>query len=146
MVNYVNAPFLAKERGIKVKEIKTKETEGFTSLITLRIKNKDGEHSIAGTLFGKGDPRIVRVDTFLTEAIPQGNILFMHNYDKPGVIGNIGKTLEKNKLNIAKMHLSRQKTGGVAISLIHVDEPVSSKILEKLNKIPHIISAKQITL
>ena len=146
MVNYVNAPFLAKERGIKVKEIKTKETEGFTSLITLRIKNKDGEHSIAGTLFGKGDPRIVRVDTFLTEAIPQGNILFMHNYDKPGVIGNIGKTLEKNKLNIAKMHLSRQKTGGVAISLIHVDEPVSSKILEKLNKVPHIISAKQITL
>jgi D-3-phosphoglycerate dehydrogenase len=70
MVNYVNAPLLAKERGIKVSEIKTRDTEGFTSLITLRIKNKDGEHSLAGTLFGKGEPRIVRVDNFLTEASP----------------------------------------------------------------------------
>ena len=146
MVNYVNAPFLAKERGIKVSEIKTSDTEGFTSLITLRIKNKDGEHSIAGTLFGKGDPRIVRVDTFLTEAIPEGNILLMHNYDKPGVIGNIGKALGKNGVNIAKMHLSRQKTGGVAISLIHVDEPVPNNVLKKISKLPHIISVKQITL
>jgi len=146
MVNYVNAPLLAKERGIKVREVKTRDTEGFTSLITLRIKNKEGEHSIAGTLFGKGEPRIVRVDTFTTEAIPQGNILFMHNYDKPGVIGNIGKTLGKHKINIAKMHLSREKTGEIAISLIHVDEPVSSKVLEKLSTLPHIISVKQVTL
>ena len=127
-------------------EIKTCDTEGFTSLITLRIKNKDEEHSISGTLFGKGDPRIVRVDTFLTEATPEGNILLMHNYDKPGVIGNIGKTLGKNGVNIAKMHLSRQKTGGVAISLIHVDKPVSTNVLKKLSKLPHIISVKQITL
>ena len=146
MVNYVNAPLLARERGIKVSEIKTSDTEGFTSLITLRIKNKDEEHSISGTLFGKGDPRIVRVDTFLTEATPEGNILLMHNYDKPGVIGNIGKTLGKNGVNIAKMHLSRQKTGGVAISLIHVDKPVSTNVLKKLSKLPHIISVKQITL
>lgn len=146
MVNYVNAPLLARERGMKVSEIKTSHREGFTSLITLRIKNKDGEHSLSGTLFGKGDPRIVRVDTFLTEATPEGNILLMHNYDKPGVIGNIGKTLGKNGVNIAKMHLSRQKTGGVAISLIHVDEPVSNMILQKLGKLPNIISVKQITL
>ena len=146
MVNYVNAPLLAEERGIKVSEIKTRDTEGFTSLITLRIKNKDGEHSIAGTLFGKGDPRIVRVDTFLTEATPEGNILLMHNYDKPGVIGNIGKTLGKNGINIAKMHLSRQKIGGVAISLIHVDEPVSTNVLKKVSRLPHIISVRQITL
>ena len=146
MVNYVNAPLLAKERGIKVSEFKTKDTEGFTSLITLRIKDKDGEHSIAGTLFGKGDPRIVRVDNFITEATPEGNILFMHNYDKPGAIGNIGKTLGENGINIAKMHLSRQKMGGVAISLIHVDEPVSTNVLKKLSRLPHIISVKQITL
>ena len=146
MVNYVNAPLLARERGIKVSEIKTRDTEGFTSLITLRIKNKDGEHSIAGTLFGKGDPRIVRVDTFITEATPEGNILLMHNYDKPGVIGDIGKTLGKNGINIAKMHLSRQKIGGVAISLIHVDEPVSTNVLKKVSRLPHIISVKQITL
>lgn len=146
MVNYVNAPLLAKERGIKVSEIKTSDTEGFTSLITLRIKNKGGEHSIAGTLFEKGDPRIVRVDTFITEAKPEGNILFMHNYDKPGVIGNIGKTLGKNGINIAEMHLSRQKTGDIAISLIHVDEPLSTKTLKQLSALAHVISVKQIAL
>jgi D-3-phosphoglycerate dehydrogenase len=145
-VNYVNAPLLAKERGIKVSESKTSDTEGFTSLITLKTKNKEGEHSIGGTLFGKGDPRIVRVDTFLTEAIPEGNILFMHNYDKPGVIGVIGKTLGSKKINIAKMHLSRQKIGGVAISLIHVDGPVSAAVLKKINTLPHIISVKHIAL
>ena len=146
MVNYVNAPLLAKERGMKVSEIKTKDTEGFTSLITLRIKNNHGEHSIAGTLFGQDDPRIVRVNNFLTEATPEGTILFMHNYDKPGVIGTIGKSLGKNGINIAKMHLSREKIGGVAISLIHIDKLVSEKILKKLSTQPHIISVKQITL
>jgi D-3-phosphoglycerate dehydrogenase len=146
MVNYVNAPLLAKERGIKVSEVKTSDSEGFTSLITLRIKNKDGEHSIAGTIFGKDNPRIIRVDGFITESIPEGNILFMRNYDKPGVIGNIGKTLGSNLINIAKMHLSRQKTGSVAISLIHVDEPVPSIVIKKLIKLPHIISVKHIAL
>jgi D-3-phosphoglycerate dehydrogenase len=146
MVNYVNAPLLASERGMKVSEVKTSNTEGFTSLITLRIKNKEGKHSIAGTLFGKDDPRIVRVDNFITEAIPEGNILFMRNYDKPGVIGTIGRTLGRNFINIAKMHLSRQETGGIAISLIHVDEPVPTIIVKKLSKSPHIISVQHIAL
>ena len=146
VVNYVNAPLLAKERGIKVREVKTSDTEGFTSLITLKIKSSAGEHSIAGTLFGKGDPRIVRVDNFLTEAIPDGNILLMHNYDKPGVIGTIGKALGSKGINIAKMHLSRQKVGDVAISLIHVDGPVSEAVLKKINKVPNIISVKHIAL
>jgi len=146
MVNYVNAPLLARVIGFKVIEVKTSNTEGFTSLITLRIKNKEGRHSIAGTIFGKDDPRIVRVDTFITESIPAGNILFMRNYDKPGVIGNIGRTLGKNFINIAKMHLSRQETGGIAISLIHVDEPVPTIILKKLMKLPHIISVQHIAL
>ena len=146
VVNYVNAPLLAKERGIKVREVKTSDTEGFTSLITLKTKSREGEHSIAGTLFGKGDPRIVRVDNFYTEAIPDGNILLMHNYDKPGVIGTIGKALGSKGINIAKMHLSRQKVGDVAISLIHVDEPVSEGVLKKINKLPNIISVKHISL
>lgn len=145
-VNYVNARLMAKERGIKVSETRTGDTEGYTSLITLRTKTKDSEHSIAGTLFGKRDPRIVRVDTFLTEAVPEGTILFMHNNDKPGVIGAIGKALGSKGINIAKMHLSRQKIGGVAISLIHVDEPVNDAVLRSLSKVQNIISVKQIAL
>ncbi len=145
-VNYVNAAPIAKERGIKVSEITTRDSEGFTSLITLRTRTNAGEHSVAGTLFGRGDPRIVRVDTFRTEAVPEGTVLLMHNNDKPGVIGAIGKVLGSREINIAKMHLSRQKIGGVAISLIHVDEPVEEAVLRRLSKVPNVISVKQITL
>jgi D-3-phosphoglycerate dehydrogenase len=145
-VNYVNAAPIAQERGIKVSEVTTRDTEGFTSLITLRTKTGDGEHSIAGTLFGRGDPRIVRVDGFLTEAEPEGTILLMHNNDKPGVIGAIGEALGSRGINIARMHLSRQKAGGVAISLIHVDEPVEDAVLRRLATVKNILSVKQITL
>lgn len=145
-VNYVNAAPIAKERGIKVSEVTTRDSEGFTSLITLRTRTNAGEHSVAGTLFGRGDPRIVRVDTFRTEAVPEGTVLLMHNNDKPGVIGAIGKVLGSREINIAKMHLSRQKIGGVAISLIHVDEPVEEAVLRRLSKVPNVISVKQITL
>ncbi len=145
-VNYVNAAPIAKERGIKVSEVKTRDSEGFTSLITLRTRTEEGEHSIAGTLFGRGDPRIVRVDNFLTEAVPEGTMLLMHNNDKPGVIGAIGKALGNKGINIARMHLSRQKIGGVAISLIHVDKPVEDAVLRRLSKVDNILSVKQITL
>jgi D-3-phosphoglycerate dehydrogenase len=145
-VNYVNAAPITKERGIKVSEVKTRDSEGFTSLITLRTRTEEGEHSIAGTLFGRGDPRIVRVDNFLTEAVPEGTMLLMHNNDKPGVIGAIGKALGNKGINIARMHLSRQKIGGVAISLIHVDKPVEDTVLRRLSKVDNILSVKQITL
>lgn len=145
-VNYVNAAPIARERGIGVSEVKTRDSAGFTSLITLCAVSEEGEHSIAGTLFGRGDPRIVRVDSFLTEAEPEGTILLMHNNDKPGVIGAIGKALGSRGINIAKMHLSRQQAGGVAISLIHVDEPVEDAVLRKLAKLDNVLSVKQITL
>jgi D-3-phosphoglycerate dehydrogenase len=145
-VNYVNAAPIAKERGIKVSEVTTRDSEGFTSLITLRTRTKEDEHSVAGTLFGWGDPRIVRVDSFLTEAEPEGTILLMHNHDKPGVIGAIGEALGSRGINIAKMHLSRQKAGGVAISLIHVDEPMGDAVLRRLAQLENVISVRQVTL
>jgi D-3-phosphoglycerate dehydrogenase len=70
----------------------------------------------------------------------------MHNNDKPGVIGAIGRALGSRGINIAKMHLSRQQAGGVAISLIHVDEPVEDAVLRRLSKVENILSVKQITL
>jgi D-3-phosphoglycerate dehydrogenase len=145
-VNYVNAAPIAKERGIKVSEVTTRDSEGFTSLITLRTRTKEDEHSVAGTLFGWGDPRIVRVDSFLTEAEPEGTILLMHNHDKPGVIGAIGEALGSRGINIAKMHLSRQKAEGVAISLIHVDEPMGDAVLRRLAQLENVISVRQVTL
>lgn len=145
-VNLINAPILAQERGIRIKESRSREAEDFTTLLTVRLKTDGGENTVAGTLFGKNEPRFVRINKFVTEAVPEGNILFLHNQDKPGVIGNIGNLLASQQINIGQMHLSRDKIGGTAISLIHVDEKVSPKLLEALGQLPFIISAIQVEL
>jgi D-3-phosphoglycerate dehydrogenase len=145
-VNYVNAPIIAKERGIRVIESKRSEVEDFASLITTKVRTKNEENIIAGAIFGKRDPRIVRIDDFFLEAIPEGYILVIHNIDKPGVIGNIGTTLGKNSINIAGFQLGREKIGGKAISLLHVDSSVPKKVIEEIKKLPNIISVIQVKL
>lgn len=145
-VNYVNAPILAKERGIKIVESKSRASEDYTTLLTVKVLTESAQNTVAGTLFGKNEPRIVRINEFVTEAVPAGNILFLHNQDKRGVIGNVGSTLASHGINIGQMHLSRDQIGGTAISLVHVDGPVSQEVLIALQGLPHILAALQIEL
>lgn len=145
-VNFVNAPVIAKERGIEVKETKTKEAGDYQSLIALKIKSKDKERYVAGTLFSKKDPRIVLIDDFKVEIVPDGVLLLIYNNDKPGVIGNIGNLLGKNDINIARMHFGRESAGGIAISVVSVDSAPSPEIMEELRKLPNILTIKQIIL
>jgi D-3-phosphoglycerate dehydrogenase len=145
-VNFVNAPVMAKERGIKVTESTRAKSEDFTSLIAITTRSRMEENYIAGALFGRKELRIVRLNGFLIEAIPEGHILMMHNYDKPGVIGNIGETLGKRNINIATMQLGRNRLGGNAIALLHVDTPLSPEVLEEVLRLPNIISVRQIEL
>ncbi|OGW23897.1 MAG: phosphoglycerate dehydrogenase [Nitrospirae bacterium GWC2_42_7] len=145
-VNFVNAPIIAKERGIEVKETKTKEAGDYQSMIALKIKSKDKEIFVAGTLFSKKDPRIVLIDDFKVEIVPDGVLLLIYNNDKPGVIGNIGNVLGRNNINIARMHFGRESAGGMAISVVSVDSAPSSEIMEELRKLPNILTIKQIIL
>ncbi len=145
-VNFVNAPFVAKERGIKVVEIKSSRSIDFASSITIKVRTEEGENLIEGALFGKNDPRIVRLDRFLLDAVPEGYLLVLHNEDKPGVIGNVGTLLGANNINIARLHLGRESVGGEAVSLWNIDTPPSKEIIEKLLKLPNIISARVVKL
>ncbi len=145
-VNFVNAPFIAKERGIEVKETKSTDAGDYQSAITMRIKSPKKSLSVTGTLFSRRDPRIVKIDDFTVEIVPEGSMLFMYNNDKPGVIGNIGMLLGKNNINIARMHFGREKAGGRAISVVNIDSPVSEKILEEIKNLPHILDVKVINL
>ncbi len=145
-VNFVNAKIMAQQRGIKIKESKVEDTGDYTTLIVLRIRGKNEEHSIWGTLFGKKEPRIVRYNDFIIEAIPKGEILLVENFDRPGVIGNLGTTLGKRGINIATMQFGRDKMGGQAISLLHLDMPISDEIMKELLTLPNIISVKSIRL
>jgi D-3-phosphoglycerate dehydrogenase len=146
MVNYVNAPHLARERGIHVLETRSNTAEGFSNLIRLTVQGSGGKRSVSGALFGQEDYRIVRVDGYQVEAVPHGHILVLHNDDRPGVIGFIGQVLAQANVNIAMMNLSRHKIEGKAISLINVDSKIPEETLETLRANEHILSAVQAKL
>jgi D-3-phosphoglycerate dehydrogenase len=145
-VNYINAPHLARERGIRIVETKSKDSEGYSSLIQLNIVGKNGEHSVAGAMFSETDYRIVSVDGYNVEAIPKGQILVLFNADRPGMIGFIGQVLGEANINIAMMNLSRQVTNDKAVSLISVDSCIPEETLEKLRAHEHILAAHQLAL
>ena len=145
-VNFVNAPIMAKERGIKVTESTRAVTEDYASLIGITTRSKAERNYIAGTLFGRKELRIVKLNDFFIEAIPEGHILLVNNYDKPGVIGNIGNALGSRNINIATMQFGRDQMGGKAISLLHLDVPLPAGMVGDILRLPNIISVRQIQL
>jgi D-3-phosphoglycerate dehydrogenase len=145
-INYINAPIVAKERGIRVVESKSSEVKDFTSMISITIKTREEVSVIAGTIFGRQDPRIVRIGKFSMEVIPEGNMLVLYNYDKPGVIGNIGTTLGNNNINIARFQLSREQVDGQALVVLSTDSVVPEEVLNKLLGLPNVISVKKLEI
>jgi D-3-phosphoglycerate dehydrogenase len=141
-VNFVNAPIMAKERGIKVTESTSAAAEDFA----LTARSKMEQNYIAGTLFGRKELRIVKLNDFFIEALPEGYILLVSNYDKPGVIGNIGNALGSQNINIATMQFGRDRMGGNAISLLHLDIPLPPGGVGEILRLPNIISVRQIQL
>jgi D-3-phosphoglycerate dehydrogenase / 2-oxoglutarate reductase len=145
-VNYVNAPAIARERGIKIIESKTSQSKGFLNLMTVQISTAKGISTVAGAIFGQRVIRLVRINDFFLDADPQGFILMLNNRDVPGVVGSVGTLLGEAKVNIARLELGRERIGGLAISLIHVDDEVPAAVLERLRTLPNIISAQLIRL
>ncbi|RJQ52530.1 MAG: phosphoglycerate dehydrogenase [Nitrospiraceae bacterium] len=145
-VNYINAPLIAKERGIAVKEITTSEAGDYHNMMVLKIKSGSRENMVAGVLYGKKEPRITAINNFPVEVVPEGEMLVLSNNDKPGVIGGIGTVLAKHKINIARMQFGREKQGGKSISVVSVDAPVSKEIMSEIRKLPNVLSVKRIHL
>jgi D-3-phosphoglycerate dehydrogenase len=145
-VNYVNAPLIAKERGIRVVESKTGHSDDFTSLLSIRVKTTEGENMLAGTVFGKSEPRLVRMNTFRLEALPTGPMLFVYNKDVPGVIGALGSTLGKHDVNISRMTVGSEKEHGRNIILLNTDNMISREILRAVQELEHIDDAMALEL
>jgi len=145
-VNFVNAPFIARERGIKIRELKTPDAGDYATLIGLEVRSGKMKGYVAGTLYNRKDPRIVQVNEFAVEAIPEGHMLVLLNNDRPGVIGNIGTVLGRNNINIARMQFGREAPGGRAISVVSVDSPVPDNIMAEIKKLPNVLSLKQIRM
>lgn len=145
-VNFINAPLIAKERGIEVKDVTSADAGDYHNMLVVHIQSGKKESTVAGVLHGKKEPRIISINEFMVEIIPQGELLALSNNDKPGVIGDLGSLLGKNNINIARMHFGRAKQGGKAISVVSVDTAVSKDVLSKIKKLPNVLSVKQIHL
>ncbi len=145
-VNFVNAPVIAKERGIKVIESRSVETEDFTNLVTIQATASKGSNTVSGTIFGKHEPRIVRVNAFRLEVVPEGHLLFIRNLDKPGAIGSIGTVLGKHNINIARMHVGQEKEDLRNVILLVTDTPAPPETLKELRALPLVKSVTPLEL
>ena len=143
-VNYINSMLVAKERGVKVTEKKTSDITDFANLISVEIGTGRKKYFVMGTLFANKEPRIVKMDKFYVEAIPDGYMLVVSNKDVPGVVGAIGMLLGKHKINIAGISFGRDKKTKQAISLLNIDSEVPKDVLRKLKKVKNIIDVKQV--
>ena len=140
-VNFVNAPLIAKERGIRIVESKAEQASDFTNLLRVSVKTNEGKNMLAGTVFGKKEPRLVRLNSFRLEGFPSGPMLLVYNKDVPGVIGALGTTLGSGNVNIDLMTVGRQEESKQNVILINTDTRVSKELLGKVLALDHIEDA-----
>jgi D-3-phosphoglycerate dehydrogenase len=145
-VNFVNASVIAKERGIKVTESRSVEAEDFTNLITIHVTASQDSSTVSGTIFGKQEPRIVRINRFRLEAVPEGHLLLIYNDDRPGAIGSIGTVLGQHNINIARMHVGRETKGDRNMIFLDTDAPAPPETLEELRALPTVKSVTRLEL
>ena len=149
-VNYVNAEVIAKKAGIKVTESKTEDVENFSSLITLSITaqraGKKEKKTVAGTLFGKDDLRIVQIDGYRVDASPSGYMLICSFQDKPKVIGPVCTIMGDRGINIAGMQVGREKAGGEAVMVLNVDSSVDEDTMDEIRNVHNILAVTLVKL
>jgi D-3-phosphoglycerate dehydrogenase len=145
-VNHVNAPFFAKDRGIEVKITTTDNAGDYLAMIELNIYANDEVHKAKGVLHGKKEPRIVDLEGFAIEIVPEGEILVINNIDTPGVIGNVGTLLGRNGFNISRMQWGREKQGGKAISIVSIEPEATHEVISELKTLPNVLSIQKVSL
>ena len=145
-VNDVNAAFLAERKGIMVNEHKTASAKGFTNLMTVEVKTKSASRLVAGTLLNGLGSRIVKVDNYSVDIVPEGHLIFIHHQDRPGVIGRVGTLLAEKDINIATMQVGRSNAGGEAIMLLTVDRHIEQEELAQLQELADIYDITAVNL
>ena len=141
-VNMVNAPHLARERGLDVREVRHDRDGDYHTLVRVTVATEQGDRSVAGTLFSNGDPRLVEMFGIKVEADLDGHMLYIVNEDAPGFIGRIGTALGEAGLNIGTFHLGRRAAGGEAVLLLSLDSPMPEPLLWQLCQLPGVKTVK----
>ncbi len=146
-VNYINSPLMARRAGIEVVESRSLTPENYLNLIRIEVETSKGKSSAEGTLFGKVDPRIVRINGYHVDAVPEGTMMLLCGHsDEPGIIGKIGTVLGAHSINIAGMTLGRREAGEREISVMNIDAVVPPEVLEEIRAIVAVDEVRLIRL
>lgn len=140
-VNFVNAKVLAQEMGIKITESSSAESEDYINLVTVAVRSTEMTSTVSGTIFGKMDPRIVKIDKFRLEMVPSGHMILINNIDRPGSIGEIGTTLGENNINIGRMQVGQEEEGDRNIIFIQTDTRISEKVMNAVRDLGSVKTA-----
>ena len=143
-INMVNSLVIAKERGIKIEQIKTDSHGVYGSYIKVVVDTERQKRSLAGTVFSDRSARIIQIKDIDMEAKFGSHMIYITNNDKPGLVGKIGDCLGSQGVNIANFNLGRDRIGGNVIELIEVDTPINNEVLEKLCDIDDIVQVKRL--
>ena len=143
-VNMVSAPIMAKERGIRLTELKRDKSGVFDGYIKLTVVTEKQTRSIAGTVFSDGKPRFIQIKGINLDAEVGQHMLYTTNADAPGIIGLLGTVCGENGVNIANFQLGRNRPGGDAIALLYLDAPFPEDVLAKVRAHKSIDSAKRL--
>jgi D-3-phosphoglycerate dehydrogenase len=143
----VNVRTLASALGLLVEEIKSNEETDFNEWLHVAVISGGEKNSAGGTIFGaRSLPRIVRLNSQPVEIVPEGVLFLMQNKDRPGIVGYIGSLMGEHHVNIASMSLSREKAGGLALTVLNLDSVPPPAVLEKIQKDPDITNVRVVKL
>jgi D-3-phosphoglycerate dehydrogenase / 2-oxoglutarate reductase len=141
-VNMVSAPIVAKERGIKVDEVKQSKRGAYETYIRITVKTDKFERAVAGTVFGDGKPRIIQIKGIELECNFGPHMLYITNNDRPGFVGRVGTLLGNAGINMGTFHLGRIAEGGDAISIIETDGEVPQSVMDDVQKVPNVVQVR----
>jgi D-3-phosphoglycerate dehydrogenase len=132
-VSFVNAPIIARERGIAISETRSSVSSDYVNLVAVTADTDQGEVSVAGTLVGKrNDQRVLHVNGYDIEMAPATNMLFFEYEDRPGVIGKVGTILGEHDVNIATMDVGRASRGGTALMGLTLDSAAGQDVIDEI--------------
>ncbi|MGQ9566938.1 MAG: phosphoglycerate dehydrogenase [Anaerolineae bacterium] len=144
-VNLINAPLLARSRGLAVEERKTPATEHLTSQVTLRARTTSGERTLAGTVI-RGEPHVVEIDGYYLDFVARGHLLLSEHIEGPGILGRVGTLLGEAGVNISFVQVGRKARGGLGLMVLGLDEPPSQDVLARMRDLPTVRSVWTVVL
>ncbi len=146
-VNYINAPLVAMERGIHVTQTTGLDVADYTNLVSCQVHwEGGGELVIGGALFNRDEPRIVQIDTYRTDVVPEGVMLVFGSYDRPGIIGRVGTLLGQHSINIGAWRTGRAEKGGQTLTVLTLDQALPDALLDEFRKQDFVRHATQLVL